>query len=360
LIPHWQKEAGDVILNARQAVLSRYFKTLFEEFPLPKAAKKTQTKAKKSSNSTAQKRKAIGVILVLFIALILAGEAVFFLKGQINLPKDYPVQLVNSFKGDDQACGPFSPWDIKSGPNWIALTDQPKERILIFDLQGHFQRQIDAKAAGKPDFKEISGLATDGGKMIYVMDTWNAMIRNFDVTTGKAAGILDMGNKGMFGPRGVGWDNGNYIVADTGTHRVVKLSPSGEILGSWDGAGGKEKLSNPVAIAVDAQGKIYVANEHGLKVLDPQGKCLQDDESLPLNDVAVDAQGNIYAVLRDSATVKVFNPLGKYIGTLANSTQKGQDIDGVRALSVLPNGDLACLKGGEVDFYHPVPAAAGH
>ncbi len=327
---------------------------------MPKAAKKTQKKAKPVSKSTAQKRKAIGIMIVLFIAVLFCGEAVFFMKGQINIPRDYPAQLTGSFKGDDQACGIFAPWDIKSGPNWIALTDQPRERILIFDLQGHYQRMIDTKAAGKPDFKEISCMATDGANSLYVIDTWNAMIRNFNVATGKPTGILDMGNKGMFGPRGLGWVNGNYIVADTGTHRVVKISPSGEILGAWDGAGGKEKLSNPVAIAVDAQGRIYVANEHGLKVLDAQGKCVQDDESLPVNDVALDAQGNIYAALRDTGLVKIFNPMGKYIGTLANAAQKGQDIDGVRALTVLPSGDLACLKGGEVDFYHPVPVSAGH
>ncbi len=324
---------------------------------MPSAAKKKK-KAKKPSKSTAKKRKAIGIILGLFVVVILCGEAVFFMKGQINIPRDYPVQLTGSFKGDNQACGPFAPWDIKSGADWIAMTDQPRERILIFDLAGHYLRQIDTKAAGKPDFKEISCLATDGQKMIYVMDTWNALIRNFDVDSGKPKGILDMSAKGMFGPRGVGYDDGNFIVDDTGTHRVVKISPSGEILGAWDGAGGKEKLLNPIASVVDAQGRIYVAHEHGLKVLDPAGKCIQDDESLPVNDVAVDAQGVIYAAMRDTGNVKVFNALGKYVGTLSNAGQKGQDIDGVRALTILPGGDLACVRGGEVDFYHPAPSAA--
>jgi len=326
---------------------------------LPSAAKKKKKATKKSKNAS-QKRKAIGIILGLFIAVLLAGEVVFFMKGQINIPHDYPVQLTGSFKGDNQACGPFSPWDIKVGGDWIALTDQPRERILIFDLTGHYLRQIDSKAAGKPDFKEMSCLATDGQKMIYVMDTWNALIRNFDVDSGKPKGILDMSAKGMFGPRGVGYDAGNFIVADTGTHRVVKIAPSGQILGAWDGAGGKEKLLNPIAVAVDAQGRIYVAHEHGLKVLDASGKCVADDESLPVSDVAVDAQGNVYASLRDTGNVKIYNAQGKYVGTLANAGQKGQYIDGVRALSLMPNGDLACLRGGEVDFYHPVPAAAAH
>ena len=109
---------------------------------MPSAAKKKK-KAKKPSKSTAKKRKAIGIILGLFVVVILCGEAVFFMKGQINIPRDYPVQLTVSFKGDNQACGPFSPWDIKSGADWIAMTDQPRERILIFDLAGHYLRQID-------------------------------------------------------------------------------------------------------------------------------------------------------------------------------------------------------------------------
>ena len=65
-----------------------------------------------------------------------------------------------------------------------------------------------------------------------------------------------------------------------------------------------------------------------------------------MNDVAVDAQGMIYASLRDTGNVKVFNALGKYVGTLSNAGQKGQDIDGVKALTILPSGDLACLRGG--------------
>lgn len=307
-----------------------------------------------------QKRKAIGITLALFIGVLLAGEVIFFMKGQINIPRDYPVQLTGSFKGDDQACGPFAPWDIEAGANWIALTDQPRERILIFDRQGHFERQIDSKAAGKPPFKEISCLATDGQNTIYVMDTWNALIRYFNVASGKPTGVLNLGPQSTFGPRGVAWDAGNFIVADTGTHRILKVSPSDQLLGNWNGAGGKEKLLNPIAAAVDAQGRIYVAHQNGLKVLDAQGKCVRDDESLPVNDVALDAEGNAYAALRDSGIVKVFDPKGEYVGTLSVAGKKGQDIQGVRALTVLPNGDLACVRGGEVDFYHAVPQATAH
>ncbi|HET9870462.1 MAG TPA: NHL repeat-containing protein [bacterium] len=325
---------------------------------MPKPTKKTKKKAAKGGKSPAQKRKAIVTILALLVAVILCGEAVFFMKGQLNIPRDYPVQLAGSFKGDNQACGPFAPWDIKSGPNWIAMTDQPRERVLIFDLQGHYLRQIDSKAAGKPDFKEISCLATDGQKTIYVMDTWNALIRYFNVDTGKPMGVLDMTTKGMFGPRGVAWDNGDFIVADTGTHHVDKLSPSGQVLATWDGAGGKTKLLNPIAAAVDSQGRIFVANEHGLKVLSPDGKVLQDEESLPVNDVAVGPGDTVYAALRDSGDVKVFNSQGKYVGTLSTAGVKDQWIDGVRALTVLPGGDLACVRGGEVDLYHAVPQAA--
>ncbi|MGH7740337.1 MAG: NHL repeat-containing protein [bacterium] len=326
---------------------------------MPSTAKR-KSKTQKPQKSVVQKRKAIGITLALFIGVLLAGEVIFFMKGQINIPQDYPVQLTSSFKGDDQACGPFAPWDIKAGPNWIALTDQPRERILIFDGQGHFERQITSKEAGKPPFKEISCLATDGQKTIYVMDTWNALIRYFNVASGKPTGVLNLGPQSTFGPRGVAWDAGNFIVADTGTHRVLKVSPSDQLLGNWNGAGGKKKLLNPIAAAVDAQGLVYVAHQNGLKVLDAQGKCVRDDESLPVNDVALDTRGNAYAALRDSGTVKVFDPKGKYVGTLSVAGKKGQYIQGVRALTVLPNGDLACVRGGEVDFYHPVPQAAAH
>jgi DNA-binding beta-propeller fold protein YncE len=51
--------------------------------------------------------------------------------------------------------------------------------------------------------------------------------------------------------------DGTYWVADTNKNRVLHLSPSGSVLGSFTGGG---QIKTPSGIALDAAGNVYVAN----------------------------------------------------------------------------------------------------
>jgi flagellar hook assembly protein FlgD len=128
----------------------------------------------------------------------------------------------------------------------------------------------------------MSGVAVDaGGGVVYVSDPSNHVIRRVQggqVTT--FVGIV--GQSGyeegsaaearLNQPKGMVVDPaGNLYVADFGNHAIRKVSLNGVVstvaglgpdgAGSTDGGLGEGALNGPVALAIDASGKLYVADQ---------------------------------------------------------------------------------------------------
>lgn len=103
------------------------------------------------------------------------------------------------------------------------------------------------------------GIDVDAEGNVYVADTWNHRIQKFGPNLGfkEAWGVGD-----LFGPRDLVVDpEGNILVVDTGNSRIVKYSPSGELLGSYGGAGsGDGQFLEPSSITLAPSGDIYVAD----------------------------------------------------------------------------------------------------
>lgn len=124
-----------------------------------------------------------------------------------------------------------------------------------------------------------TGVAVDAAGNVYVADSCNARIRKVTpegvVTTVAGAVWYAVGGDGPgFGgsfylPRRLAVDSlGNIFVADILNHSIRKVTPAGVIttvagvpgqVGSADGAGSGARFHYPNAIAVDANGTLYVA-----------------------------------------------------------------------------------------------------
>lgn len=123
-----------------------------------------------------------------------------------------------------------------------------------------------------------SGLALDAAGNLYVADTGNHAIRKVTplgmVSTLAGTGIAGFrdgaGTQAQFnGPIGVAVDaQGNVYVADTYNDRIRRIDLQGQVStlaggdrpGKLDGVGAAARFDTPTALAVDAQGIVWVAD----------------------------------------------------------------------------------------------------
>ena len=136
-------------------------------------------------------------------------------------------------------------------------------------------------------FSGPAGVSVDSAGNVFVADTGNHRIRKVTsagvVSTlagsGSAAYADGTGTAASFsGPAGVSVDSaGNVFVADTGNHRIRKVTSAGVVstpAGSGsaaysDGPGDRASFNTPVGVAVDSDGNVQVADSgnHRVRVL---------------------------------------------------------------------------------------------
>ena len=183
----------------------------------------------------------------------------------------------------------------------------------------------DTGAAAK--FSSPYGTAVDASGNVYVADQSNYKIRKItpsgEVSTfaGSTAGYTDaIGTLAEFAsPRDIAIDAlGNLYIVDTHNHKIRKITPdgtvstlAGSISGFADGIGASAKFNYPRAVAVDATGNVYVADDQNRKIrkITPDGtvSTIAGSSSESTVDgiaanagfnsprgIAVGANGNIY------------------------------------------------------------------
>jgi hypothetical protein len=135
-------------------------------------------------------------------------------------------------------------------------------------------------------------IAADAAGTLYVADTYNHVIRKVTpsgVVSTLAGALVPGSTDGVQTlarfrePLGIAVDGGgNVYVADGGNHTIRKISPAGEVstlagspglAGSADGVGSSARFNAPQQIAVDAAGNVYVADylNHTLRKVSAAG-----------------------------------------------------------------------------------------
>lgn len=320
------------------------------------STKKTLSKSKSASRKgpagkgVKNKNMIIGGF-ILIVILVLGIEAANFLK--VDSDKPFLVELALSISGKEKPCGQFSTWDAAAvGNGLLAVSDQINGRIILFDRNGNYVKAWGKKGEGADDFKEPSSVTVDASGDIYVIDPWKSNIRGFDQ---KGRKIKDLPlPQGCYGPRGLAWDGSNLVIADTGAHRIVKLSLSGEVLAAWGTRGsGKNQMDNPRSVAVDSKGYYYVADQENsrVQVISPTGEFVNSIRigGKP-SDLAVDSQGRLFVASQEQNFIKAYDPKGKYIGTLKDARQ-ASGVPASSGMGMTPDGLLVVTGGDNLSLY---------
>jgi len=173
----------------------------------------------------------------------------------------------------------------------VNLGGVPDSLLLVTNLAGTGQVGALDTLAPYATFNNPTGIALDSAGCVYVADASNHRIRKIDlegtVTTFAGTGVAGS-NDGVASsatfntPQGLVFDNtGSLLVADTYNQKIRKISRSGMVstlagsgvAGIQAGDGAVAKFNNPVGLAVDTFGMIYVAdqNNHRIRKVSPSG-----------------------------------------------------------------------------------------
>jgi len=145
-------------------------------------------------------------------------------------------------------------------------------------------------------------------------------------------------------------------VADTGTHRVAKVSLKGQVVSSWGGSkqgSGKNEFNNPRSLKVDAKGNLYVADFENdrVQVLDSNGQFVRQIKAgNKVTDVALDSTGRLFASSMDGNFVKVYDPDGKYLGQLKSAQGPDDLFRSISGINFTPDGVLLLASNDTISM----------
>jgi streptogramin lyase len=213
------------------------------------------------------------------------------------------------------------------------------------------------------------GVAVDPAGNVYVADVENNAIRKIDtagnVTTLAGLGPLmegfadgDASTALFFSPRGVAVDStGNVYVADGNNQAIRKIDTAGNTttiantagaVGFVDGDPATARFFNPVGLAVDAAGNVYVCDQqnHAIRKIDPAGNTT----------TIANTSGTFGFADGDAATARFSQPSGLCLDGSGNIYVADTANDAIRKID--SSGMTTTLLGGVQGFVDGAATAA--
>lgn len=250
----------------------------------------------------------------------------------------------------------------------LVLTDTNNHRLRAFTADGMFIEKWGESGEGPSQFRYPQGVAVNSRLEMIVADAGNHRI---EVTQGpppdmmhlpgthvRAFGREGSGDGELRNPLAVAVDaEDNVYVADTDNHRVQKFDREGRFLTRWGSHGrGSGEFDLPGGIAVDGQGHVYVVDtdNHRVQKFDSTGRFLAvwgEGGSRPgqlyrPKGIAVDGHGDVYVADCNNHRIQKFSPEGRFLGAFGREGTGAGELSFPSAVAVDGAGRIFVADSG--------------
>jgi DNA-binding beta-propeller fold protein YncE len=143
------------------------------------------------------------------------------------------------------------------GNLWVC--ESGRDRLIQIFTDGE-RRTIGGRGAEAGRFLRPAGIACASDGRVFVSDTGNHRVQVLDAQGAPLAafGTRGRGADGLCEPRGIALDSRRVLVADSLNARVACFTLDGTPLAPLDAGGA---LQRPCAVALDALGRVWIADE---------------------------------------------------------------------------------------------------
>ncbi|HEV2773952.1 MAG TPA: NHL repeat-containing protein [Solirubrobacteraceae bacterium] len=261
-----------------------------------------------------------------------------------------------------------------AGDNTLFVASSGHSRIDRFSPDGTLIHSFGKRGTNVGEFNFGPGGGNDApaggglaiaGNLLFVSDSQNDRVQRFNLDGSGAAEIVPPGL--LANPRGLAVRGQRLIVADDHHHRLVVMDFGGRVIrtvGSGQGAG-KNQFSFPFGVAVDPQGRVFVADDINQRILrfgpQPDYKYRARWGSYGTGPgqlaypraIAADRSGALYVTNTGNDRIDVFDRGGKLLRSFGASGRGpgqfnapmgvGADANGLRAVADSINGRIELL-----------------